>query len=287
MDEHSFSKAREFTLANARLLEQRAFATLFEGAPAQGIVDALRGYQNEDGGFGHGLEPDKRCPASLPIDVDIAFETLVAAGARDEQMVTRACDYLTSVATPEGAVPLAFPIIEAYPRAEEWSDWTYTPSVFSTASLVGFLYALRIEHPWREKAAEWCWSSIESGLPDDVHALLRVAIFLAHVPDQGRAMSLRRAVAEHLPKTQYYRAEADDPAYGLTPLNFALTPESPWRSIFDDTVIARHLDRLERDQQDDGGWAITWEPPSPAAVLEYRGVQTMWALRVLRAYGRT
>src|SRR5437588_625353 len=188
MDEHSFSKAREFTLANARLLEQRAFATLFEGAPAQGIVDALRGYQNEDGGFGHGLEPDKRCPASLPIDVE---------------------------------------------------------------------------------------------------ALLRVAIFLAHVPDQGRAMSLRGAVAEHLPKTQYYRAEADDPAYGLTPLNFALTTESPWRSIFDDTVIARHLDRLERDQQDDGGWAITWEPPSPAAVLEYRGVQTMWALRVLRAYGRT
>lgn len=286
MDEHSFSKAREFTFGNARLLEQRAFATLFEGAPAQGVVDALGGYQNEDGGFGHGLEPDKRCPASLPIDVEIAFETLVTTGARDEQMVTRACDYLTSVATPEGAVPLAFPIIEAYPRAEEWSDWTYVAGVFPTASLVGFLYALQVEHAWRDKAAEWCWATIESGLPDDVHALSRVAIFLTHVPDQGRAMSLQRAVAEHLPKTQYYRAEADDPAYGLTPLNFAPTPESPWRSIFDDAVIAGHLERLERDQQDDGGWAITWEPPSPAAVFEYRGVHTLWALRVLRAYGR-
>jgi hypothetical protein len=229
MDEHHFSKAREFTLANARLLEQRAFATLFEGAPAQGVVDALRGYQNGDGGFGHGLEPDKRCPASLPIDVEIAFETLVAAGTRDEEMVRRACDYLSSVATPEGAVPLAFPIIETYPRAEEWSHWTYVPSV---------------------------------------------------------AMSLQRAVAQHLPKTQYYRAEADDPAYGLTPLHFAPAPDSPWRPIFDDVVIAAHLDRLERDQRDDGGWAITWEPPSPAAVLEYRGVQTLWALRVLRAYGR-
>ena len=51
-------------------------------------------------------------------------------------------------------------------------------------------------------------------------------------------------------------------------------------------MIAGHLDRLERDQQGDGGWAITWEPPSPAAVFEYRGVQTLWALRVLRAYGR-
>src|SRR5207248_544073 len=108
MDENAFSRAREFMLANSRLLEQRAFAALFEGAPNQGVVDALRGYQNDDGGFGHGLEPDKRCPASLPIDVEIAFEILVASGGRDEQMVTRACDYLSSVATPEGAVPLAF-----------------------------------------------------------------------------------------------------------------------------------------------------------------------------------
>jgi hypothetical protein len=43
---------------------------------------------------------------------------------------------------------------------------------------------------------------------------------------------------------------------------------------------------LRRDQQADGGWAITWEPPGAAAALEYRGVETIRALRVLAAYGR-
>ena len=51
-------------------------------------------------------------------------------------------------------------------------------------------------------------------------------------------------------------------------------------------MLAAHLDRLERDQQADGGWPITWEPPSEAAVLEWRGVVTLGALRTLVSYGR-
>ncbi len=64
MDTH-LTAGREFILRQGRLLERRLFATCFEGAPATGVVDVLRGYRNDDGGFGHGLEPDKRCPASL------------------------------------------------------------------------------------------------------------------------------------------------------------------------------------------------------------------------------
>src|SRR5918996_945779 len=123
MNDDTFTNARAFLLREGRLLERRLFATLFEGADAAGVIDILRGYQNPDGGFGHGLEPDKRCPDSLPIDVEIAFQTLLAAGGPPaEPMVSRACDWLTTVAAPDGAVPLAFPVMEAYPRAEHWSD---------------------------------------------------------------------------------------------------------------------------------------------------------------------
>ena len=72
----------------------------------------------------------------------------------------------------------------------------------------------------------------------------------------------------------------------MTPLHIVPTPSSRWRSLFADDLIEGHLDRLERDQQADGGWAITWEPPSAASTLEYRGMMTLWALRVLAAYGR-
>ncbi|HET6185944.1 MAG TPA: hypothetical protein VFE59_02975, partial [Trebonia sp.] len=62
----AFAAGDRFMLNQARLLERRLFATCFLGQRAARVVDALRGYQNDDGGFGHALEPDKRCPASLP-----------------------------------------------------------------------------------------------------------------------------------------------------------------------------------------------------------------------------
>jgi hypothetical protein len=105
------------------LLEHRLYATLFEGAPASGVVEALRGYQNEDGGFGHGLEPDKRCPASQPLDVQVALETLVAAGTSDAAMLQRACDYLAAVGS-DGGVPCVLPSIADYPRADHWATAT-------------------------------------------------------------------------------------------------------------------------------------------------------------------
>src|SRR5262245_16685270 len=186
-----FLAAQRFLLAQGRLLERRLFGTLYADQPADGVLDALRGYQNADGGFGHGLEPDKRCPASLPIDVEVAFQTMAAAGTGDAEMLRGACDFLGRTAAQAdagGAVPLAFPVIESFPRAEHWSDWTYQPGVNPTAGLAGLLYQLDFDHPWRAAATGFCWQAIETGnLPDEVHALAEVLAFLAHVPDRERA----------------------------------------------------------------------------------------------------
>jgi hypothetical protein len=70
------------------------------------------------------------------------------------------------------------------------------------------------------------------------------------------------------------------------PLDFAPSPSSPARRLFDDETIERHLDGLVARQQPDGGWPIGWEPPSALAELEWRGHVTVHALDVLRAYGR-
>lgn len=276
-----FDAAREFVRTEARVVERRLFASLFEGADPAGVVDALRGYQNADGGFGHGLEPDKRCPDSVALDVETAFDILLAAGARDDEMVRRACDWLQSVATPEGAVSLTSPVIEGYPRAEHVAEWTYVPDLNPTAGLVGRLYTMGIEHPWRDQAEAYCKAKLAEGFPEDAHAMHESTEFLEHTqqPDVAK-------VRDWLPKLNHYRADATDPSYGVTPLDFAPTPDSFWRQLFDDEQINGHLDRLIADQQDDGGWAITWEPPGTAATLEYRGILTVNALRTLKAYGR-
>jgi hypothetical protein len=285
-----FVAAQRFLLAEGRLLERRLFGTLFAGQPAEGVLEALRGYRNADGGFGHGLEPDKRCPASLPIDVEVALGTMATAGTGDPEMLRGACDFLARTAAQAdagGAVPLAFPVIESFPRAEHWSDWTYQPGVNPTAGLAGLLYRLDFDHPWRAAATGFCWQAIETGtLPDEVHALVEVLGFLAWVPDRERAQRHAPAVLERLAATPMYQAVPKPGEYGLTPLAVAPTPDSRWRSLFDDGDLTAHVDHLATAQQPDGGWPVTWQPPSEASRLEWRGIVTLGALRTLTSYGR-
>jgi len=285
-----FAAGDTFLLNHARPLERRLFATCFLGQPATHVIDALRGYQNDDGGFGHALEPDKRCPASLPIDVEAAFQALAAAGSVDTEMVNRACDFLARTAADagaDGAVPLAFPVIEAFPRAAHWSEWTYQPGLNPTAGLVGLLYQLGVDHPWREAGAAYCWSKLESGeVPSDAHALSETLIFLEQVPDRERADRIAAALAANLAGIAMFHLEPDAEGYGLSPLSIAPRADSRWRSLFTGAQIDAHLDRLMKAQQDDGGWPISWEPPSEAALYEWRGVVTLGALRTLTSYGR-
>src|SRR5689334_1991540 len=159
MTNDSFHAARAFLDREGRLIERRLAAVFYDGADPAGVVDAVRAYRNPNGGFGHGLEPDKRCPASLPIDVEVALQALVTAGTSDNLLVGGACEYLSKVAAAAdsgGAVPLAFPVIEDYPRAEHWTDWTYAPSLNPTAGLVSLFRQLGAEHAWIDEAAAWC-----------------------------------------------------------------------------------------------------------------------------------
>jgi hypothetical protein len=282
-----FARGREFLLREGRLLERRLFATCFEGAPGRGVLDALRGYANDDGGFGHALEPDKRCPASLPLDVECALQAMVTAGAVDLPLVRRACDYLAGVADERGAVPLAFPAVEGYPRAEHFTEWTYEPGVNPTAGLAGLLQALRVDHPWVRASTAYCWEELDSSaLPTDAHALRELLVFLEHAPSRERSAPAAARVREALGAASWFRLDPADPGYGVSPLSIAPTADSPWRALFTEEIIEGHLDRLERDQQADGGWPITWDPPGRAARLEWRGIVTLESLRPLVSYGR-
>lgn len=286
----AFTAGSQFLTKQARLLDRRLYANCFLGGAAAGVVDALRGYQNDDGGFGHGLEPDKRCPASLPVDVEVAFQVLSTARAWDAPMVLGACDFLARTAAEagaNGAVPLAFPVIEGFPRAAHWTEWTYEPGINPTAGLVGLLYKLGVEHPWMTQATTYCWEKLESGeVLDGVHTFSEAFIFLEHVPDTERADRCAAELASRLTKVPGLHLDADAEGYGLSPLHFAPMATSRWRELFTAEQIETNLDKLAGEQQPDGGWTISWEPPSEASALEWRGIVTLDALRTLTSYGR-
>lgn len=285
-----FCAARGFLFRDARLLERRLFATCFEGEAADGVVDAVRGFRNSDGGFGHGLEPDTRCPASLPIYTEVALQALATAGAQDRDVVDGACEYLAAVAARAGAggaVPLAFPVIESYPRAGHWTEWTFQPSLNPTAGLAALLHRLGASHSWLSQATDWCWEQIEGAeIPGEVHTLSEVFAFLEQAPDRDRAERAAARAYEQLTKAEMFLTDPNAAGYGLTPLSIAPQAGSRWRELFPADLIEAHLDRMMRDQQPDGGWVITWDPPSDAARLEWRGMVTLTALRTLVSYGR-
>jgi len=205
-------------------------------------------------------------------------------------MVGRACDFLGRVAAAaeaDGALPLAFRVIETFPRAVHWSEWTYRPGLNPTAGLAGLLHQLGVDHPWLAEATAYCWQQLESGARiQDAHELSEVFVFLEHVPDRERADKHRATLADTLARVEMFHLDPAAEGYGLTPLHLAPDPCSRSRALFDDALIEAHLDNLAASQQPDGGWPISWEPPSEASLLEWRGIVTLQALRTLTAYDR-
>ena len=54
----SFKKARTFVMEQGRELERRLLSYYFNDGTPTSVLDELASYQNQDGGFGNGLEPD-------------------------------------------------------------------------------------------------------------------------------------------------------------------------------------------------------------------------------------
>jgi len=219
--------ARLFILRHGRVLERRVFAALFEDGDPNDVVTALRAYQNADGGFGHGLEPDKRAPTSQALDVEVAFETLVSVGVAAPEIVTAACDWLSTIAVPSGAVPILMPDNADFPRAGHWTRTEYPPGLNPTCGIVARAKQMGISHPWLEQATEYCFTEIEAGrIEAEGHLLLGATKFLASVFDQMRAELGVIAVREAIDHASFFKLDAHSDDYGVTPLDFVPSPDS-------------------------------------------------------------
>jgi hypothetical protein len=279
--------AAQYLAANARVLERRRFERLFSGGGPLPVRDAVAAYRNPDGGFGHALEPDGRCPGSQPLAIAFALNVLDEADAWDAGLAEGACDWLAAQSPPGGGAVFVAPSMAGWPHAPWLVPEDGAPaSLITTGLIASTLHARRVEHPWLDGATALLWSrigSLTSTGPYDVRAVLR---FLDAVPDRDRA---RGAVARLRPvifSQDMVAMEPGAPGEVHTPLDFAPQPGSPARDLFDEAVITAHLDHLAAAQRDDGGWMFNWLAWSPAAEREWRGTVTVEALALLRANGR-
>src|SRR5262245_3834453 len=176
------ARAQDFMWHNARLLERQLFAFLFDPesvgdgpsarAQRKGVLQALRAYQNPDGGFGHALEPDLRAPVSQPVAADFAFRVLDLVAAFDDPIVERTCDYLQTITTPEGGIPYVLPTARDYPHAPWWETSDPLPaSLNPTGLLAGLLHKHHVTHPWLAPATDYCWDAITRSESSEFHEL--------------------------------------------------------------------------------------------------------------------
>lgn len=79
-----FESARNFVYKNARPLDLARWKCLFENGGKEEVLKFLSAYQNEDGGFGHALEPDCWNPHSSPVQTWTATQIIKEINLEDK-----------------------------------------------------------------------------------------------------------------------------------------------------------------------------------------------------------
>ena len=233
-----FDAAAEFMAARARVLDRRVFQRLFQGGAPEPVRDAIAAYRNDDGGFGHALEPDLRAAASQPAAVEMALRIMDAADAWDEHLVRGAVDWLASIAPAEGGATFVLPTLSQGPHAPWWVPAEGNPvSLIQTGEIAGVLYARGFAHPWRDGATEVMWRGIDQLTEPMAYEMFGVLAFLQHVPDRSRANDALQRVGRLLStaassrSTRTPRARRTPPWTSLrsptrSPDRFSTTPRS-------------------------------------------------------------
>jgi hypothetical protein len=296
----SFSKARDFLYQNGRMLERASFAFHFEGGSASDALAELAGYQNSDGGFGHGLEPDFCTAASSGEATALALHVLGRLGIPAENpMVHSAVHYLLRTYNGlKGGWAIAPPEVNDAPHAPWWHYDAATgkappeTAVNPTAELAAGLYpyAKLLPPSFLERITEFSLSYLEAQ-PDplDMHDLVclcRLADRLT--PDVARRTwpRLERAVLAVVGRDRAGWAN-----YGPQPLTFIFLPDSPLANSLAHELEA-NLDYRIETQGADGSWAPNWSwgdfyaEAWPQARQDWQSALTLESLLTLQRFGR-
>jgi len=288
-----FQKARDFILTNARMIERRLFDFHFGNGNVEGVYHAVYAYRNSDGGFGHGMEPDTASPESQPLFSIMALETLDEVGYLTPELILNdLMPYFESVTTDKGGIPWMFQPKGDYPCEDHFKTVKEWAALSTTAPLLGILEKYHIDIPWMKKAEQFVWDEIERIQERHVFCNLcvpRRLLFLKHTRNKAKAEKSINDLKKWILADGVLCKDASDDGWGLYEkphsLNYAPTPDSILHSIFSAETIENDLTTLINKQKDDGRWD-TWYGLSEGMKLEWAGMQTLWALKVLKSYDR-
>ncbi|WP_043931330.1 hypothetical protein [Bacillus sp. EB01] len=307
VQESKLQQAREYIATQGRDLELARFDFLFQNGSREEVIEQLKHYQNEDGGFGHGIEPDFWLPASSAIGTWTAGQILFEIGAdRDEPVVSRMLDYLVKTAdTDTGMWETVQPANNEYPHAPWWhwqeraqDNWMFNPG----AELAAFLVH------WSEagsEAAQTGWDSIEKAVSYlmeqsemDWHEINNFLQMIKILSPQEQEFNLKlpfslNSVTEKVLSLAEQAVDRNVSEWGKgykpLPLDFIDTPESPLCERFG-TLVEQNLSHYLEAMDEDGVWDITWSwgmypEEAETAKRHWKGILAVRRYKLFKAFG--
>ena len=295
----AFQRAKNFIMDHGRAVDQKRFEFHFESGSADAVLAALSPYQNDDGGFGHSLEPDIRSSASSAIATTLGFQILREIRAPvNHVVVQKGIQYFTATYDEHQQVwHIVPPEVDDAPHAPWW-NYKRSPETFGQflvnlrAEIVGYLHEFGNSVP-TELLNTLTTTVLEhlDSLPDEMemHDIL-CCVRLAETEVLPNTDKIWEKLAQAAAQGVARNAEQLT-GYVLKPLWLVPSPESPLVAGLKDEV-EMNLDFEIGQQGADGSWSpnFSWDDQYPeawrAAKKEWQSRLTVDTLKTLKDFGR-
>jgi hypothetical protein len=121
-DKKKLKQVKDFIFKNGRLLERKLFSYFFENGDKEDVIKALIAYQNSDGGFGNGIEPDLLCPDSTAIGAETSLYILDILETQNNDIVNKIAKWVVNSQNSEGYIDHPPKNLEEYPYQPWWKN---------------------------------------------------------------------------------------------------------------------------------------------------------------------
>lgn len=272
----SLEKAREFVYANGVMWERALFGYLFDSRPLAHFHQCVLCYKNIDGGWGHDLEHDIKCPDSHPLALEFLLSINRDTGVPLTGLFDGTVAWVEAQRLEDGSLRNPATIRD-YPLAPWWVE---SGGQTAPASLTGGLMRVGVcSMALAASTRQWVLANLT---PDHIRA--NEWLFMAYnafdytmnVPDFPDLQAYQQATFENIvacaeaaPENQYYQL-----------FQFVNGPDSPLARAIPEGLLNRALDYLEATQQEDGGW------PDQHGLVHWYPYVTILVLLALQRFGR-
>lgn len=292
----------EFILENGRLLEKELYRHFFISNNSHNVLQALSKYQNEDGGFGHGIEPDALIPLSSPFHTTVAIAHLKNFDDQKEALtlIERAIYYLELQYNEKRHGWISLPKeVNQYPHTIWWEfdekeQMTPIDKHYGNPTAEIIAYLVRYKQFMRKlnvnDLVNYILEYIENiDLFQSEHELY-CFIELYHELDGHLKERLERQISKAIHQLLVYDQEKWKTDYVPTPLSFVKHPLMNYFGI-DKTQIEINLDYLVQELTENHKITPSWgenfyKGTFKKSYSDWTVIQTLQALIILKNFNR-